>query len=389
MASSYRKRAEGTHFVQVHLADIEGVEDLEEATSTVSTCSICHLQHQPPPAPPASRAPPTRPRSSPHTALPTRSYDPQDDDDTESVTSSPTISSVTQERTVQPTVPKQPQGNEGHSDQEDITGRLPTPELKKIPPERKIRHHLDRTTPCRGAILTSPPKDVRHGWNPEEVSDVDEEENDNENPLAQARIPPGVTKTLPRYRRDMTSRAPIYPTRSSILTVPHSVPQHTTTTTGPAKRPDVIATKQSGTFKKPQRNMQTQTRPPPNSKPAMPSRRVRPTDGGNEDLECSFCGSPLRQPPTTAHRKSRLITDNRQLATRKSSTTTTQPTRAPVNLPQQPRTANFPVGYHQKQHQLLSGSLLSLSSCSVASEVLERAQRRKETFWNQGETAAT
>ena len=73
MASSYRKRAEGTHFVQVHLADIEGVEDLEEATSTVSTCSICRLQHQPPPAPP------TRPRSSPHTALPIRSHDPQED----------------------------------------------------------------------------------------------------------------------------------------------------------------------------------------------------------------------------------------------------------------------------------------------------------------------
>jgi len=293
---------------------------------------------------------------------------------------------------MQPTAPKQPQinqGDEGHSDHEDITGRLPTPELKKIPPERKIRHHLDRTTPCKGAILTSPPKEARHGWNPEEMSDVGEEEADNENPLTQARIPPGVTKTLPRYRRDMTSRAPIYPTHSSTLTVPHSAPQHATTTTRPARRPDVIGTKQSRTFKKARRSIQTQTRSPPNSKPAIPSRRVRPTDGGNEDLECSFCGSPLRQPPTTAHRKSRLIADNRQLATRKSSTSTTQPTRAPVNLPQQPRTANFPVGHHQKQHQLLSGSLLSLSSCSVATEVLERAQRRKETFWNQRETTAT
>ena len=373
MASSYRKRAEGTHFVQVHLADIEGIEDLEEATSTVSTCSICRLQQQPPPHP-ASRAPPTR------------SHDPQDNDngdDTESITSSPTISSATHENIVQPTAPKQPQNDQEHSDHEDTLGRLPTPELKKIPPERKIRHHLDRTTPCKGAILTSPPKEVRHGWNPEEMSEIDE---DDENPLTQSEIPPGVTKTLPRYRRDMTSHAPIYPSHNSTLTVPHSAPQHTTR---PARRPENTGTKKSRTFKQSQRSIQTQTRPAPNSKSAMPSRRVRPTDGGNEDLECSYCGSPLRQPPTTAHRKSRLITDNRQLAAHKSSTTTTRPTRAPVNLPQQPRTANLPLGHHQKQHQLMSGSLLSLSSCSVASEVLERAQRRKETFWNQRETTAT
>jgi len=387
MASSYRKRAEGTHFVQVHLADIEGVEDLEEATSTISTCSICRPQHQPPPPPPASQAPPTRPHPPLHTAPPTRSHNPQQDDDgddTETVTSSPTISSATQENTVQPTAPKLlqiDQENEEHFNHEDIAGRLPTPELKKIPPERKIRHHLDRTTPCKGAILTSPPKEVRHGWNLEEMSEVDEE--DDEDPLTQAKIPPGVTQTLPRYRRDMTSRAPIYPTHSNTLTVPHTAPQHATK---PARRPEITG---SRTFKQVQRGMQTQIRPPPSSKPTMASRRVRPTDGGNENLECSFCGSPLHQPPTTAHRKSRLIADKRNLATHKSSTTTTQPTRATVNLPQQPRTANFPVGHHQKQHQLLSGSLLSLSSCSVASEVLERAQRRKETFWDQRETATT
>jgi len=368
--------------------DIEGVEDSEEATSTVSTSygsSICHFQQQPPLPPPARRAPPHHP---PQTAPPTRSHDPQDNDDdgddTETASSSLTISSV--RNIAQLTAPMQPpieDENEEHSDHEkDIPGRLPTPELKKIPPERKIRHHLDRTTPCKGAILTSPPKDIRHGWNPEEImSEADEQ--DHENPLAQTVAPLGVTETLPKYRRDMTSRAPIYPTHNNTLTVPHTAPQHT------SKRPDITATKKSRTSTQVHKSVQTQPRSAPTHQPTSnttTTRRVRATEGGNEDLECSFCGSPLRRPPAKAHRKTRLVTDNRQLKTHKSSVTTTLPIRAP---PQQSRTTNLPLGHHPKQHQLRSGSLLSLSSCSVASEVLERAQRRKETFWSQRETAAT
>jgi len=80
-----------------------------------------------------------------------------------------------------------------------------------------------------------------------------------------------------------------------------------------------------------------------------------------------------------------LITDNRPLAMHKSGTT--QPT---MNVPQQPKKApRFPMSQHLSQQQPLSGSLLSLSSCSVASEVLQRAQHRKATFWNQKETTAT
>lgn len=384
LASSYRHRAEGTHFVQVHLADIEGEDDVEEAASTTSSCSVCHHQ-QPPIAPPSrsheSNIPPTKshdpiipvtkthtraPPTKPHDikAPPTGSHDSQDD--TESNSSTPTNN--THQDTEPPT--GQPYDHKASADESDHgrpQGRLPTPELKEIPPARKIRHHLDRTTPCKGAILTSPPKKVYHGWNPEE---------EDEDPLTDPvhTIPPGVTKILPRYRRDMTSCVPIYPS-------------HTTHTTDHQERqPNITIRKKPGatsnrkTVTKQHGNLhKTQTQVSSQKTTTAASRKVKVTE--NDDLECSFCGSPLRQP---THK--RLITDNRPLAMHKIGTA--QPT---TKAPQQLRkTPQLPLSQHLSQQQKpLSGSLLSLSSCSVASEVLQRAQHRKATFWNQKGTTAT
>ena len=76
----------------------------------------------------------------------------------------------------------------------EIEGRVPTPELRKSVPGQQSRHHLDTTTPSGGGLLISPSKpEVRGGR--------------------------GVVKSVelpyppvsPKYRRDMKSKAPIYP----------------------------------------------------------------------------------------------------------------------------------------------------------------------------------
>ena len=388
MAATYRRRADGTHFVQVHLADIEGEDD--EVASTSSSCSVCNHQ-QPSTAPPPrshdSNVPPAKshnpksydpiiPVTRPHTrppptrshgidAPPTGSHDPRDD--TESCSSTPS-SSCTHQDTEPPTGQGLPHDDEASADEESESdepqGRLPTPELKQIPPARKIRHHLDRTTPCKGAILTSPPKDVRHGWNPEEVEE-------DEDPLTGPTIPAGVTRILPRYQRDMSSHAPIYP--SSATHTAHQRHRQPYTTTYTKKNPGASDNRRTVT-KRDIRKTQTQV-----------SNKVTPTttNTGNRkfkatehnELECSFCGSKLHQ---QMDKSSRLLGDNKPLAMH--TTGTGRPT---INLPQQPRKPHLP------QQQPLSGSLLSLSSCSVASEVLQRAQHRKATFWNQRGTTTT
>lgn len=369
LAAMYRHRAEGTHFVQVHLADIEG-ENVEEATSTASSCSVCNQQQQPPIAPPPRSHDPkcsdpvipvtklhTRPPLiKPHDskAPPTGSHDPpigshDPENDTESNSSTPTTN--THPNPTGQELPHNEASVDEETEDDEPQGRLPTPELKKIPPARKIRHHLDRTTPCKGAILTSPPKEVHHGWN---LGDDEEED-----PLTGPTIPPGVTKILPRYRRDMTSHAPIYPSQTT-HTVTHRQPNVTI-----RKKP-----RTSGRTKMQERNFHKTQTQVPSRKTTATTRKMGVTEDDN--LECSFCGSPLHQP---AHKSSRLQADNRPLAMH--SIGSAQPT---ANVPRQPRKA---------QHQPLSGSLLSLSSCSVASEVLQRAQHRKETFWNQRGTTAT
>ena len=384
LAATYRRRAEGTHFVQIHLADIEGEDDAEESASIASSCSVCCQQPKQPDdmtPPPRPNSQPTRshdpiiPAIKPHTgpapmkshdlkAPPTRSHDlptgPHDSqDDTES--NSSTNSRSTHQHTEPPTGQNLPHDkDEGEPKHDKPQGRLPTPELKAMPPVRKIRHHLDRTTPCQGAILTSPPKEARHGWNPEE--DEDEEED----PLIEPTIPPGVTKILPRYRRDMTSRAPIYPS-------------HTTHTDD---QQDKQPHKKPSTYNKRrivQQNLHTtHTQVPRRKKATTTNRKIKVTEDDN--LECSFCRSSLRQP---MNKNSRLMADNKPLAVHRVGTA--HPDMPTTIAPQRQQKGQVPLS----QQQPLSGSLLSLSSCSVASEVLQRAQHRKATFWNHRETTAT
>ena len=76
----------------------------------------------------------------------------------------------------------------------EIEGRVPTPELRKSIPGQQSRHHLDTTTPSGGGLLISPTKPEMGG---------------ERGVVRSVELPyPPVS---PKYRRDMKSKAPIFP----------------------------------------------------------------------------------------------------------------------------------------------------------------------------------
>ena len=79
----------------------------------------------------------------------------------------------------------------------EIEGRVPTPELQKSTVQQQSRHHLDITTPAGGGILISPSKPA--------IADVGGHEGMSES------IELPFPSTSPKYRRDMKSKAPIFP----------------------------------------------------------------------------------------------------------------------------------------------------------------------------------
>ncbi len=82
----------------------------------------------------------------------------------------------------------------GGRGEDEIEGRVPTPELRKSVPGQQRRHHLDITTPSGGGILISPSK-------PEVGGD--------RGVVRSVKLPyPPVS---PKYRRDMKSKVPIFP----------------------------------------------------------------------------------------------------------------------------------------------------------------------------------
>ena len=77
----------------------------------------------------------------------------------------------------------------------EIEGRVPTPELRKSSPNQQSRHHLDITTPSGGGLLISPAKPMVVGGDKSVANSV------------ALPYPP----TSPKYRRDMKSKVPIFP----------------------------------------------------------------------------------------------------------------------------------------------------------------------------------
>lgn len=345
-------------------------------------------------------------------------------------------------------------------------GRVPTPVLRANPDEH--RHHLDRTTPSVGSMLTSPPlpvflkpsktKTSRSAGGPrgERASVKSERQSGLKATSASSSRTTGTTQRRekqvtaeptkaglrlsqrsPKLKRDpsLVSSVSGGPHSSSHY---HSLPKSTKSHPPPSlQRASRLST---------QTPQYPLTKPNPPSLPSSsissllslnpsstsPARKSNynnvsshskstqqilqqssklgqsHTHSGCTSTQCDVCGAWLRkmhtgaqvsslsQVPCPASRTLRYKGPVTQLSqtnpcsssqTCKRSSTRDNTLSFPHMLPQTKETA-FSVPPHTPSSPLqevdnLSISTLSLSSCSVASDLLKRAQERRERFWTQ------
>ena len=216
--------------------------------------------------------------------------------------------------------------------------RPPTPELKGQS-HWGTRHHLNRTTPFSGAFF-SPQKN-----------------HSTQHTVAKTH------PVSPRYRRDMASRAPIFP-----ATALHNTDQYATEKGLHRENPQIL--------KQNRRNLHSvhkgrdHMRREENTLPEF----TKETSGG---LECSVCGAEL---DNSAYMNSSQLkaTKKKQSVKKKRDVRVGQnPHNSSPNLAA-PRSSkkNVPA-------DLESLSDISASSCSIASSVLERARERRDNFWKE------
>ena len=286
--------------------------------------------------------------------------------------------------------------------QESDTGRVQTPVIQKSTSDYQ-RHHLDRTTPVAGGLFISPkkapdliiphplvspmfqhdmkssalinpvPKKTRNKYvqvNESSSSQASDQDDDDD-------IPPRVTSSVTQPPLSVPSSSSPYHTRC--------IP--------------VITSKPTSVRKL---DFKTRSQPKSATRKTMPkpySHRVegvRPTNNSG----CNICGANLRPPSaianagTTSLRTSRVqsgLTSNLAsggLSTFKkpqvsvSSTlpyTSQQPAQAPHFMTRLPPQAETRV----RDSDEISLASLSLSSCSIASDVLRKARDRRDHFWTQ------
>ena len=296
---------------------------------------------------------------------------------------------------------------------EPSEGRVPTPLLHESPTGGALRHHLDRTTPSNGGLLSSPIK---------------------------LPYPP----TSPKFRRDMRSSAPIFPSHVPSGTKVEETEERGRQMGHATLRPQLVST---GSGQQRQRHRGMSATVPPKAVPKIPMAQnasrtgafQRPhSDGGrtrmlHQALEdtahtklCHTCGAKVHpstvvNPPlhhtTHARREGQGDLRTHTMPAPKASHTvprlkfahTSHPVRQPDQYSHaQPRHSRSPllhatthtthalsgfkrpatVGQLDRDFDELSLSNLSLSSCSVASDILKRAQNRRDNFWTQPQVTA-
>ena len=291
-------------------------------------------------------------------------------------------------------------------------GRVPTPLLHDSPTGGALRHHLDRTTPSNGGLLSSPIK---------------------------LPYPP----TSPKFRRDMRSSAPIFPSHVPNGTKVEGTEEGDRQMGRATLKPQMVLT---GSGQQRQRHRGMSATVPPKAAPKIPMSQnasktgafQRPhSDGGrtrmlHQALEdtthtklCDTCGakvhpSTIVNPPlhhtTHARREGQKDLRMHTMPAPKASHTvprlkfahTSHPVRQSDQYYSQPRhsrspllhapthTTHAPSGFKRpatmgrldRDLDELSLSNLSLSSCSVASDILKRAQNRRDNFWTQPQVTA-
>ena len=352
-------------------------------------------------------------------------------------------------------------------------GRVPTPVLRETP--ELMRHHLDRTTPSSGSILTSPPLPALPKPSRTAESSRTAGERETLRKKKGGLHTSAAKSTMASQQRGSgrTARQPwsssLYLSRgspklkrdpslvSSVTAVPRSSSHRVTlpkSATQPPKglHSSVSSRFHSSTLPPPAHPLHSTARPaspPPSTisslastlsgqaavrkldygtgSRANPSLTVPPsqpqyshTHAGCTGAQCDICGAWLRrstgQSTQLSHANERLRTHQSHFSQTAHSSTNhpysvpvTQPSRSyslashplttvPSSTPQgsrpnirpepQPRTNTPPEPPriptpNSREVDEISLSSLSLSNCSVASDLLKRARERREKFWTQ------
>ena len=317
----------------------------------------------------------------------------------------------------------------------DRLGRIPTPVLQTAPPPEVHRHHLDLTTPSEGGLLTSPVK-----------------------------LPFPPPSSSAKYRRDMISKAPIFPSpkpsryhSDPTSRVPHAahsdsrvpglggkpapqsvhihiedenddLPKRRKNTQSQTEEdeefepsvPFSSTSGQHGSYIRRETASARQSQKPPSSPSSSVHRKLQFAAAGSTSThqhrqplscclkqplfvrECNTCGARLRSPkkPTNSSYLSRGGVDRASGFKTAPTTSSFKPrapttklpipsysTRVPARVPARSSPTNgYPLQPGNAEEEVedddnISLASLSLSSCSVASDLLQRAQERSH-FWN-------
>ncbi len=289
-------------------------------------------------------------------------------------------------------------------------GRVATPDIQRSTSNYR-RHHLDRTTPSAGGLITSPPK------SPEPILHY--------------------TSTSPKFRRDMKSSALIIPapkvTRNKSVQVRTEPIVHKTTKSNCLDRentaPPVSSTlyKPSSTVYKPPQVVPASSSPhhvrcapASSSKPSsmrkldfktskttsktLPNRYSHRVEGFTcaNSTDCNICGASLIPPSSAITQKTTALRSQSGLTSKSfssglsassyrppqmsvpSESLTTKP-RPSAAIPSTNYMTRLPLqpNIYSRDADESSVVSLSLSSCSIASDVLRKAQERRDHFWTQ------
>lgn len=334
-------------------------------------------------------------------------------------------------------------GVNGRMPTPEVRGRVPTPELRKS--TSPMRHHLDLTTPSDNGLLipmttytpTSP--NFRRDKstapiNPLPVDDVDRLIEDCRKAMEPAREEEKEVSSVPKHIPASSS-----PHHSHC--VPRDVPRSAETagrgarpgigggTKGEAHKPHARTKGARGATTVSQhvrklnfeRPAPSQTAPKRTQSSYQPRPTSMPRPSAAPSLSCHTCGVSLQpsippppssappgdgrpkaqtlypaplnaRPASTLNQSKHIPTGAVERGSRRSacsqrqsaSSPTPPPSRANVYAPTTygGRVSQLKPSFHRNlEVDELSLSSMSLSSCSVASEVLEKAKRRRDNFW--------
>ncbi|XP_071479119.1 nuclear protein MDM1-like [Diadema antillarum] len=293
-------------------------------------------------------------------------------------------------------------------DSSDGTGRPPTPTLKAE--TSKARHHLDRTTPAReGALLTSPAA-VRKAWHAGTSPQTQRQARDSKPnsktyvsrpATTKAIIPGGITNgfeydsddeddddgdldrtltdgrmTPPRsaaHQNQISKRTQLSPSAGVRTSDPHLLDE--------SLSPVGFQRHSEHFFETSPAMPRLPNKIEPPEQWAAPRQALKTAPPGRGPLERPHSGSIAGRPQTAIPESRRQATlrehrTNSFMSPRADGTTST-----PADDDNYSDLGVAPLRGRRDSDELSTSTLSNASSISLASEVLERAKKRRDEFW--------